>query len=45
MDDDGVTAVDVAYNFKMAYYFKMVVLEGKMIGGGRNGLGRYMFFI
>ena len=43
MDDGGATAVDVACNFKMAQYFKAVVLEGKMIGGGRIGLGRYMF--
>ena len=45
MDDDGATAVDVACNFKMAEYFEAVVLEGKVIGGGKNGLERYMFFI
>ena len=45
MDDGGATAVDVAYNIKMAKYFEVTVLEGKMIGGGRDGLERYAFFI
>ena len=45
MDDGGATAVDVACNIKMAEYFEVTVLEGKVIGGGRIGLGRYMCFI
>ena len=45
MDDGGATAVDVAYNIKMAEYFEVTVLEGKMIGGRRDGLERYAFFI
>jgi hypothetical protein len=40
VDDDGATVVDVAYNFKMAEHFEEVVLEGKVIGGGKNGLER-----
>ena len=44
VDDGGATAVDVAYNIKMAKYFEVTVLEGKMIGGRRDGLERYAFF-
>ena len=43
-DGDGATAVDVADNFKMAEYFKEDVLEGKVVGGGKSGLGRYACF-
>jgi hypothetical protein len=37
VDDGDATAVDVACNFKMAEYFEAVVLEGKVIGGGKMG--------
>jgi hypothetical protein len=40
----GATAVDVADSLKMADCLETVVLEGKLIGGGKIGL-RYMFFI
>ena len=42
-DDDGATAVDVSGNFKMAEKFEEGVLEGKVVGGGKSGLGRYAF--
>jgi hypothetical protein len=45
VDDGGATAVDVAIIIKMAEKFKTIVLEGRMTGGGRDGLGRYAFFI
>jgi hypothetical protein len=43
VDDGGATAVDVAIMIKMAEKFKTIVLEGKVTGGGRDGLGRYVF--
>ena len=45
VDDGNATAVDMAMIVKMAEKFKTIVLEGKVTGGGRDGLGRYVFFI
>ena len=45
VDDVNATAVDVAIIIKMAEKFKTIVLEGKVAGGGEDGLGRYVFFI
>ena len=45
MDDGDATAVDVAIIIKMAEKFKTIVLEGKVTGGGKDGLGRYVFFL
>lgn len=45
VDDVNATAVDVAIIIKMVETFKTIVLEGKVAGGGEDGLGRYVFFI
>ena len=44
---DGVnaSAVDVPGIIKMAEEFKTIVLEGKIVGGGEDGLERYMFLL
>ena len=45
MDDVNATAVDVAIIIKMAEKFKTIVLEGKVVGWGEDGLGRYVFLL
>ena len=44
MDDVNATAVDVVIIIKMAEKIKTIVLEGKVADGGKDGLGRYVFF-